>query len=851
MADYRLRGKLFLALSVMALFVSSLLVANPASATGANRILRQDVALGPDLDEGEIPGEGFESEPIEGSYLVVMNAEPGTQVADEATSTTGDSVAELGGEVTETFDTALAGFSAELSEQAADILEQSPEVAFVEQNRTFSISSVQSDATWGLDRIDQQGAVLNSRYNYAHSGAGVDVYIIDSGVDLSDPEFSGRAGNFVNFAGDGIDNDCEGHGTHVAGTIGSETWGVAKDATIHAVKVLDCDGTGTTTSVVAGIDWVAANASGPSVANLSVSSLFSNAIDQAIERLVAAGITTVVAAGNEDVDACNRSPASTPVAITVGSTTIEDDRSRFSNWGSCVDVFAPGSSITSTLLGGGYVRRSGTSMAAAHAAGVAALYLEAEPQAAPSQVANAIVSGATAAAISDVGDGSPNLLLHSYVADVGAPEPNPAPAPFTISIDPTYTLNEGTALVRFPFSIDGRIQEPFVIEWQLTEDTGSVNDLSDDLGPLTTTSGQMTIFPSQANIEDLQLPFWAAVDDGIDEPEERLLLTIKLIDDPSSLGSIGVGTADLIIIDNDEADETAPETATGQLSGQVTDQNRQSKDGVVVDLFTENRTTHLGATVTDDDGNYQFADLAQGCYTLTFIAPEDEMFASGRYLNLTGCLDDTGGRSDLDAVVLSGGAKTMLGGVVSDSAGAAVEGVVVDLFTTNDEGSRISYQRSTATGADGRYEFDLIDGGCYGVVLIAPPDTTFGRSGRWLERFDCLEAGSGSIALDGELDHPVAPGEGFFAGTVSDGTKAGRAVADLFAMEADGSRGGYLTSVNTDDLGQYRFEIKAGCYTVVLITNGERVFENDTRWHQRSGCVAAGETFSIDARLDS
>jgi subtilisin family serine protease len=263
-----------------------------------------------------------------------------------------------------------------------------------------------------LDRIDQRDLPLNTTYNYNNTGADVRAYIIDTGIRTTHNEFGGRATWGTNTAG-GPDDDCHGHGTHVAGTVGGSTYGVAKGVSLVAVKVLNCAGSGTTTGVISGINWVAANGIEPAVANMSLGGGASTALDNAVNNAVASGITFAVAAGNSSADACNYSPARAGNAITVGATTSTDARASYSNFGGCVDIFAPGSGITSAWKNSNSAKKtiSGTSMATPHVTGVAALYLQGHPSANPGTVAGALTSSASTNKISNPGSGSPNLLL--------------------------------------------------------------------------------------------------------------------------------------------------------------------------------------------------------------------------------------------------------------------------------------------------------------------------------------------------------------------------------------------------------------------------------------------------------
>jgi subtilisin family serine protease len=319
-----------------------------------------------------------------------------------------------GGEVERTYQHALNGFAAKMSKEQALALSDDPRVAYVEEDSVMTISTTQSGATRGLDRIDQRDLPLNGTYIYTPTGAGVRAYVIDTGIRTTHTQFGGRAAaSFDAFGGNG--QDCNGHGTHVAGTIGGSTYGVAKGALLRAVRVLDCNGSGSTSGVIAGVDWVRANHVKPAVANMSLGGGASSTLDAAVNNLSAAGVTIVVAAGNSNTDACTQSPSRAANAVTVGSTTTSDARSSFSNFGTCVDIFAPGSSITSAWSTSDTATNtiSGTSMASPHVCGAAALYLQTFPGSSPATIRNALVNGATLNHITGAGSGSPNRLLYT------------------------------------------------------------------------------------------------------------------------------------------------------------------------------------------------------------------------------------------------------------------------------------------------------------------------------------------------------------------------------------------------------------------------------------------------------
>jgi aqualysin 1 len=386
--------RILFVLVVLALAFS---ISSPAAAKGDAPILRAD-----------------SSTAMPGRYIVVFKA--GTPAAD--VSAAAEHARGLGGQVDFVYESALTGFAANLPEQALNGLSHNPNIEFIEADQVISIDATQSPATWGLDRIDQRALPLNNTYNYNFTGAGVTAYIIDTGIRITHNEFGGRASSGYDFVdNDSNADDCNGHGTHVAGTVGGSTYGVAKGVSLKAVRVLNCSGSGTTSGVIAGIDWVTSqHTTGKAVANMSLGGSPSTALDNAVRNSIADGVVYAIAAGNSNRNACNFSPSRTAEAITVGATTSTDARASYSNKGSCLDLFAPGSSITSAWITSNTATNtiSGTSMATPHVAGVAALYLEGH-NATPLQVRNAIVGAATPNVVGTPGRNSPNLLLYSLV----------------------------------------------------------------------------------------------------------------------------------------------------------------------------------------------------------------------------------------------------------------------------------------------------------------------------------------------------------------------------------------------------------------------------------------------------
>lgn len=363
--------------------------------------------------EGEIRSADA-AEKVPNSYVVKLKDTPASMSATEATANA--VAARNGGGVDRVFGSALRGFTVKLSERQAKRLAADPAVEYVEQDQVFHADTTQANPpSWGLDRIDQASLPLSSSYNYTSTGSGVNVYVIDTGVRISHSTFGGRAKNGYDFVdGDAVAQDGNGHGTHVAGTIAGSTYGVAKGATVYGVRVLDDAGSGTTAGVVAGIDWVTANAIKPAVANMSLGGGASTTIDAAVNRSIAAGVTYAVAAGNSNANASSYSPARVAAAITVGATTSTDARASYSNYGSVLDIFAPGSSITSSWNTSDTATNtiSGTSMATPHVAGVIARYLQNNTSATPAQVSSALTSGATTGKVTSAGSGSPNRLLY-------------------------------------------------------------------------------------------------------------------------------------------------------------------------------------------------------------------------------------------------------------------------------------------------------------------------------------------------------------------------------------------------------------------------------------------------------
>jgi subtilisin family serine protease len=403
MAIRRPRGGRFLAVSLFVVATTTAATVTPAMAAPAT---------------GQIRLAGT-AEAVPGSYIVVLKdsavgAKAGSLKAAAAVGTKSAGLARgYGAQVRQTFGTALNGFEAGMSEAAAKRLAADPSVAYVEQNQTVSLLATQTGATWGLDRIDQRARPLSTTYTYSATASNVTAYIIDTGIRTTHNDFGGRAVSGFDAVDGGAADDCNGHGTHVAGTVGGTTYGVAKQVKLVAVRVLNCAGSGTNAGVISGVNWVTSNAVKPAVANMSLGGGASTALDNAVANSITSGVTYALAAGNSNANACNSSPARLASAITVGATTSTDAKASYSNYGTCLDIFAPGSSITSAWYTSATATNtiSGTSMASPHVAGAAALVLSANPSYTPAQVRTTLVNNATSNVVTSPGTGSPNKLL--------------------------------------------------------------------------------------------------------------------------------------------------------------------------------------------------------------------------------------------------------------------------------------------------------------------------------------------------------------------------------------------------------------------------------------------------------
>jgi subtilisin family serine protease len=360
------------------------------------------------LDSSQLKGM------IKNQYIVILNKDAGlpTDFAQNIAK-------QHGGKVLQSYDTVLKGFAIYLPDTAAtafvEAMKKNPQVISVENDTVMKIDVTnQSNPDWGLDRVDQKALPLNSTYSYSQTGSGTTAYIVDTGILSSHQQFSGRvqAGYTAISDGNGT-TDCNGHGTHVAGTVGGGAYGIAKNVSLVPIRILGCDGSGASSNVIAGLDWILKNGKKPAVVNMSLGGDASASLDSAVENLFNNGYVMVVAAGNSNTDACNSSPARVSKAITVAATDNTDTRASYSNYGSCVDIFAPGSQINSAWIGSNTATKvlNGTSMATPHVAGVVAEMLQSAPTATPQTISTNLVNQASSNVVKNP-SGSPNRLLY-------------------------------------------------------------------------------------------------------------------------------------------------------------------------------------------------------------------------------------------------------------------------------------------------------------------------------------------------------------------------------------------------------------------------------------------------------
>lgn len=533
-------------------------------------------------------------------FIVVLNEKIDKQaVAPAIESEAAHLTSQYGGNVKEIYSNALKGFVVEMDERSALELSADDRVAFVEQDSLTTGSTTQSGAVWGIDRIDQRSLPLNSAYSFLDTASNVHAYVIDSGIRPTHVEFGGRATADFDALSDGQNGvDCSGHGTHVAGTIGGATYGVAKNVRLHGVRVLPCSGGGLVSHLIMGVDWVTANHIKPAVANISITaSGTSSAMDSAIQNSVNAGVTYVVAAGNVNLDACSYSPARNPAAISVGASTNSDQKAGYSNWGSCVDIWAPGSSITSVSHANDFDLRvmSGTSMASPHVAGVAALYLASNPNASPATVVQNLLNTSTNQSLTGLDATSPNKLVYSLLGSA-APSPSPTPTAGRVTIKKRTNVRtpEGTGTASFPFEAVNLASESFTLEPD--------NQFVDS--NITSFGTENTITITEAGVLG-----WA-------------LTSISCIETPAdglpgftnSTVDIANRTARIVVEQGEDvectftSDQLAPTASFASVSGRVTTPDGRGTRNIRLRLINLNTGAERWAN-TSSFGYYSFGDL--------------------------------------------------------------------------------------------------------------------------------------------------------------------------------------------------------------------------------------------------
>jgi subtilisin family serine protease len=529
-------------------------------------------ALGPDLSD-------LMGVPVDDQYIVTLKDD----VAPRAFAT---SEAATGSQILSVYTNAINGFAAVLDASALERLAKDPNVESIEQDRIVVLQGDQVDPPWGLDRVDQRSGTRNSRYSYANTGAGVTAYVIDTGILESHVDFGGRVGAGYTAYTDGRGTtDCNGHGTHVAGTIGGSTYGIAKAVSLIPIRVLSCSGSGSISGVIAGINWaISDHASGSTaVANMSLGGLYSAALNSAVANATADGIVFAVAAGNNNRLACSYSPASAPTAITVGAIGGSDDRASFTNYGSCLDVFAPGVSIKSATIASSSAWRllSGTSMASPHVAGAAALLLQSDPTATPAQIAALIVNSATPDVITGLAAGSPNLVLYTGAAFVS---PNPVAPSVPTSLTAVGGVTQASLSWTAPTQSGGADVTDYVVEYSFN--SGSTWTVFAD-GVSTSTSATVT---GLTNGTTYQFRVKAVSSGGTSEASSTATAVVGVPSAPTSLSATPLGLSIRL-------SWTAPAQNGGSV---ITDYVAQfsTDSGATWSTFSDSVSTSTTTTVT-------------------------------------------------------------------------------------------------------------------------------------------------------------------------------------------------------------------------------------------------------------
>ena len=567
--------------------------------------------------------------PIPEQYIVVLNTDyvGDAAVRPEVESEASYLSAVYGGKVHSVYADAFKGYAARMTKEQAQILSEDERVMFVEEDTLVSVSANQANAPWNLDRIDQRNMPLDTNFSYNGDGTGVHVYVIDTGVRVTHSEFGGRASFSYDSVNDGQNgNDCHGHGTHVAGTVGSATYGVAKNAYIHNVRVLPCSGQGALSQIINGVDWVKANHVKPAVANMSITvSGISPSTDLAVANAINAGVTFAIAAGNYANNACSYSPGRVTGAITVAATGTDDSRASFSNYGSCVDIFAPGAGILSLGTTDDNATRgmSGTSMASPLIAGVAAVYLQSNPFATPAQVWTAMKGQTTTGTVTNAGTDSPNLMLYSVPGLGTSPTPTPPP---TATPTPAPTPRQHGQI-----TIRKRVQN--------ASGGSSTTEF-----PYTAVNIPTTSFALTDNGEFVD-PEVSSIGSPITIAESPVygwrLASVSCTETAGSVPNQQNTTVDLanskatIVVEEGESVECtftsqplAPSAAVASINGRLINRRGQGLKGVYISLFNPATGTTLRA-MSNSFGYYSFTDQeVANMYVLQVESTKKNLFTN-------------------------------------------------------------------------------------------------------------------------------------------------------------------------------------------------------------------------------